>query len=199
MKLFFKFFHLSICLITILSCNSSKDYDGNTYKTITVDKQVWMAENLDVSHYRNGDIIPQIQDPLEWSKLSSGAWCYFENKEANGKTYGKLYNWFAVMDSRGLAPQGWHVPGDAEWKMLTDVIGGEFASGTKLKSKKGWKDNGNGTDDLGFNGLPGGFAGLTVYSFIRVRMPSGGAPLKVLLIKLFIVLLQTTAAGWRSL
>lgn len=84
-----------------------------------------MAENLAVSRYRNGDEIPQVQDAAEWNRLTTGAWCYYENNSANGVTYGKLYNWYAVNDPRGLAPEGWHVPSDNEWQMLVEKTGGE--------------------------------------------------------------------------
>ena len=119
--------------------------------------QTWTTKNLDVTKYRNGDAIPQVQDKNAWAKLKTGAWCYYENKTANGTTYGKLYNWFAVNDTRGLAPKGYHIPTDAEWTILTDNLGDE--AGTKMKSSSGWKYNGNGTNTGGFAGLPGGFRG----------------------------------------
>ena len=89
-----------------------------------------------------------------WANLTTGAWCYYENKTAKGTTYGKLYNWFAVNDTRGLAPKGYHIPTDAEWTILTDNLGEE--AGTKMKSTSGWDNNGNGTNTSGFAGLPGG-------------------------------------------
>ena len=119
--------------------------------------QTWTTKNLDVTKYRNGDAIPQVQDKNAWAKLKTGAWCYYENKTAKGTTYGKLYNWFAVNDTRGLAPKGYHIPTDAEWTILTDNLGDE--AGTKMKSSSGWKYNGNGTNTGGFAGLPGGFRG----------------------------------------
>jgi uncharacterized protein (TIGR02145 family) len=84
-----------------------------------------MRENLDVVTYRNGDIIPQVTDPSLWSSLTTGAWCYYNNDANNGGIYGKLYNWYAVNDPRGLAPEGWHVPTDEEWETLTNKLGGE--------------------------------------------------------------------------
>ena len=122
---------------------------------VTIGTQVWTAKNLDVTKYRNGDAIPQVQDKNAWAKLKTGAWCYYENKTAKGTTYGKLYNWFAVNDTRGLAPKGYHIPTDAEWTILTDNLGEE--AGTKMKSTSGWDNNGNGTNTSGFAGLPGGF------------------------------------------
>jgi uncharacterized protein (TIGR02145 family) len=133
------------------------DKDGNTYKTIIIGTQKWSSENLNVEHYRNGDPIPQVQDADKWSNLKTGAWCYYDNKTSNGKIYGKLYNWYAVNDSRGLAPEGWHVPSDAEWTKLTDYLGGEEIAGEKMKSTSGWNENGNGTNSSGFTAFPGGF------------------------------------------
>lgn len=90
--------------------SSVKDIDGNIYNTMIIGYQEWMTENLNVSHYRNGDIIPQVQNQIEWDRLKTGAWCYYDNNPENGKRYGKLYNWYAVNDPRGLSPEGWHVP-----------------------------------------------------------------------------------------
>ncbi|WP_223294129.1 fibrobacter succinogenes major paralogous domain-containing protein [Chlorobium limicola] len=127
-------------------------------KTLSIGTQVWMAENLAVSRYRNGDEIPQVQDAAEWNRLTTGAWCYYENNSANGVTYGKLYNWYAVNDPRGLAPEGWHVPSDNEWQMLVEKTGGEKASGTKLKSTLLWKEPLVGADNsTGFTAIPAGY------------------------------------------
>ena len=122
---------------------------------IKIGTQTWTTKNLDVTKYRNGDAIPQVQDKNAWAKLKTGAWCYYENNTANGTTYGKLYNWYAVNDKRGLAPKGYHIPTDAEWTILTDNLGEE--AGTKMKSTSGWDNNGNGTNTSGFAGLPGGY------------------------------------------
>ena len=84
-------------------------------QTVVVGTQTWSAQNLDVTTYKNGDAIPQVQDAEAWKNLTTGAWCYYENKTSYGTTYGKLYNWYAVTDARGLAPQGFHVPTDADW------------------------------------------------------------------------------------
>ena len=124
---------------------------------IKIGDQTWTSKNLDLETYRNGDVIPQVQDATEWANLSTGAWCYYENESANGTTYGKLYNWYAVNDPRGLAPKGYHIPTDAEWTRLTDYLGGEVGAGTEMKSTTGWDENGNGTNSSGFVGLPGGF------------------------------------------
>jgi len=128
-------------------------------QTVTIGTQVWMTKNLDVSTFRNGDPIPQAKTDEEWVKAGDNkqpAWCYYENDPANGAKYGKLYNWYAVSDSRGLAPVGYHVPSDAEWEKLVDYLGGEGKAGDKMKSKQGWAEDGNGTNSSGFSGLPGG-------------------------------------------
>ena len=96
-----------------------------------------------------------MQDANAWANLRTGAWCYYENETANGSSYGKLYNWYAVNDPRGLAPKGYHIPSNAEWTKLSDNLGDE--AGTKMKSSSGWKNNGNGNNTSGFAGLPGGY------------------------------------------
>ncbi len=127
-------------------------------QTVTIGTQAWTTKNLDVATYRNGDVIPQVQDQNAWASLSTGAWCYFNNDGSNGTKYGKLYNWYAVNDPRGLAPAGFHIPSDAEWTILTDYLGGT-APCTKMKSSTGWDFNGNGTNSSGFAGFPGGYRG----------------------------------------
>ena len=113
-------------------------------QTITIGTQVWMTKNLDVATFRNGDPIPQAKTNEEWEKAGENkqpAWCYYENDPANGAKYGKLYNWYAVNDSRGLAPVGYHIPSDEEWTKLTDFLGGEGVAGSNTSA---------------FSGLPGG-------------------------------------------
>ena len=124
---------------------------------VTIGTQTWTTKNLEVTKYRNGDAIPQVQDNYAWAKLKTGAWCYYQNKTANGTKYGKLYNWYAVNDPRGLAPKGYHIPTDAEWTILTNYLGGDDKAGSEMKSTSGWEDNGNGTNTSGFEGLPGGY------------------------------------------
>ena len=120
-----------------------------------------MVENLNVTTYQNGDPIPQVQDKTKWMQLKTGAWCYYENKTENGKIYGKLYNWFAITDPRGLAPKDWHIPTELEWtNLVMEVTSDEknsYLSGERLKSVNGWKQNGNGTDRNGFSAQPAGF------------------------------------------
>ena len=99
------------------------DYDGNVYQTVLIGDQCWMMENLKVTHYRNGDPIPHVTDGEIWSGLTSGAYCHYDNDEGNVSTYGRLYNWYAVEDSRNIAPDGWHVPTDTEWKQQEMYLG----------------------------------------------------------------------------
>jgi len=128
--------------------------------TIRIGAQDWMTKNLNVSTFRNGDVIPQAKSTEEWEafwETEEPAWCYYENDPANGEKYGKLYNWYAVRDSRGLAPRGFHVPSDGEWTVLTDYLGGADIAGYKMKTKSGWYLDGTSTNSSGFSGLPGGY------------------------------------------
>ena len=99
---------------------------GLEVKTVEIGNQVWMAKNLNVDHFRNGDPIPEARTNEEWIEAGENeqpAWCYYDNDPAYGKLYGKLYNWYAVDDSRGLAPEGWHVPRNSEWRELEEYVG----------------------------------------------------------------------------
>ena len=133
-----------------------------TSSSVKIGEQEWMRENLNLDHFQNGDIIPEAKTAEEWKKAGNNkepAWCYYDNNSLNGEKYGKLYNFYAVIDPRGLAPNGWHVPTDAEWTLLTDYLsanGNEGKEGDALKSKSGWISDGNGTDAYGWLGLPGG-------------------------------------------
>jgi uncharacterized protein (TIGR02145 family) len=141
---------------------------GEEFKTVKIGNQIWMAENLNVDHYANGDPIPEVKDYNQWSKLNSGAWCYYDNDIANRKVYGKLYNWYAVKDSRGLCPAGWHVPSDDDWTTLENYLGGREVAGGKMKAITGWKSPNTGaSNQSGFQGFPGGFRNqLGSYNFI---------------------------------
>jgi uncharacterized protein (TIGR02145 family) len=128
--------------------------------TVVIGTQQWMEKNLDVMTYRNGDVIPQVTDATEWAGLTTGAWCYYNNDPLNGAIYGKLYNWYAVNDPRGLAPQGWHIPTYNEWTTLSTLLGGDAAAGGKMKTTGTtiWTTpNTSATNESGFAGLPGGF------------------------------------------
>ena len=139
------------------------DIEGNNYKTVKIGDQIWMAENLNTSTFRNGDAIPEAASAEEWvfaSENQQPAWCWHpidtaENVITPSKC-GKLYNWYAVNDPRGLAPKGWKIPSDDEWSKLSNFLGGESNAGKKLKSTNGWLDGGNGTNESEFNGQPWG-------------------------------------------
>ena len=128
--------------------------------SVTICNQVWMQKNLDVSTYRNGDVIPQVTDANQWAGLTTGAWCWYDNDSATyASTYGKLYNWYAVNDARGLAPTGWHVPSKTEWLTLSICLGGDAVAGFKMKEAGAvhWINaNTNNNNSSGFTGLPGG-------------------------------------------
>jgi uncharacterized protein (TIGR02145 family) len=131
----------------------------NTCTEIQIGNQIWMCKNLDVDHYRNGDSIPEVRDLNEWHQSKTGAWCYFLNDSSNGEIYGRLYNWFAVNDPRGLAPEGWHIPSDSEWVELEHFLGGSGIAGGKMKVKGNihWHSPNRGaTNESGFSALPGG-------------------------------------------
>lgn len=149
-----------ILSLSILSCDDSTptkadtsvtDIDGNTYQTITIGSQIWMKENLRVSKYKNGDQIQNVSDITNWGILTTGAFIYYNNESANDKSLGKLYNWMAANDSRGICPSGWHLPSDSEWTILTNTLGGEAVAGKKMKL--GW---GSGSNESGFSALSSG-------------------------------------------
>jgi len=147
------------------------DIDGNSYTSITtICGQTWSAKNLNVSHYRNGDVIPQVTDPAQWANLNYGAWCWYNNDAStNGATYGKLYNWYAVNDPRGLTPIGWHIPSDLEWNNLikcldsssdTTIMGVQNAllgGSIKEAGLLHWLSPNTGATNIsGITGIPGG-------------------------------------------
>jgi len=128
--------------------------------TVLIGTQRWMDKNLDVVTYRNGDIIPQVTDRATWATLTTGAWCYYNNDPANDEVYGKLYNWHAVNDPRGLAPVGFHIPTTTEWSTLVTSLGGASVAGGKMKTTgiTNWNSPNTGaTNESGFKALPGGF------------------------------------------
>ena len=174
--------------------------DGYNYSVVQIGDQCWFAENLRTTTYLNGDVIPAGLTDGDWSSTTSGATAvygeddgcdnYSPDIDACDETqslaeYGRLYNWYAVDDARGLCPSGWHVPTDEEWTDLEDFISAQGFSGTEgtaLKSTYGWSNSGNGTDDFGFSALPGGLRnGSSGYSDVAgdygywwSSSPSGG-------------------------
>ncbi len=148
-----KLFLIAAVVTLIYACEKKQA------KTVVIGNQEWMTENLNVVTFRNGDPIPQAATDEEWKNASANkqpAWCYYNNDSANGEKYGKLYNWYAVNDPRGMAPEGWRVPKNSEWNELTAILGGITQAGRKMKSSDGWKENGNGKNNSGFSALPGG-------------------------------------------
>jgi len=139
--------------------NSVIDKRNNkNYKTNKIGTQTWICENIDVSTFRNGDPIPEANSEEEWEKAGEEKRpmsCYYNFDSTNGEKYGKLYNWYAVNDSRGLAPEGFHIPSDTEWDQLVKYLGKD--SGTKMKVNKGWKNFGSGSNESGFSALPAGY------------------------------------------
>ena len=146
--------------MTASSCEKKADNSGNAtvYESVIIGTQVWMLKNLNVTKYRNGDAIPNITDTTQWCNLTTGAYCNYDNFSTNADTYGRLYNWYAVNDSRNIAPMGWHVATDAEWKTLSNYMGGEGVAGSKLKEAgtNHWSTLNTGTNESGFTALPGG-------------------------------------------
>lgn len=172
MKLFLIYYFLLIFFIS--SCNDNPaesekidpttgtvmDIDGNVYQTIKIGNQWWMAENLKAIRYRNGEALPNVTGNSNWDNLSTGAYCNYDNNITYVETYGRLYNGYAVNDSRNIAPVGWHIPSDAEWQILVDFLGGTSVAGGKLKEADTthWNSpNTDATNESGFSALPGGW------------------------------------------
>ena len=153
-------------------CGDPLEYQDYDYATVLIGEQCWFAENLRNENYENGDAIPSNLNDSEWASTNSGATavygegsssCYTDTPDGDACDeawslieYGRLYNWYAVDDARGLCPSGWHVPTDEEWTVVTDVLGGELVAGGQMKTTYGWYNGGNGTNSSGFSGLPGG-------------------------------------------
>lgn len=161
-----------IVLFVFILCNN---VFGQKIKEVKIGSQVWMGENLNVDHFSNGDQIPEAKTFDEWAyytQAKKAAWCYYDFDVAKGVIYGKLYNWFAIKDSRGLAISGWHIPSDDEWTELTDFLGGYDIAAEKLMAKKGWDkyDKGIGKNTSGFTALPGGLKGNYADRFLDLEI-----------------------------
>ncbi|MFZ4398499.1 MAG: fibrobacter succinogenes major paralogous domain-containing protein [Bacteroidales bacterium] len=133
-----------------------KDYDGNLYDTIHIGSQVWLKQNLKTTHYLNGDPIAKVTDGSQWSNLSTGAYCSYNNDDSYVNTYGLLYNYFAVSDSRKIAPIGWHVSTYSEWSTLYSFLSGN-ANPLKEEGTTHWNTSTGATNSTGFTALPGGY------------------------------------------
>lgn len=154
-----------------VSDSTVTDIDGNTYKIIKIGNQWWMTENLKVTHFSNGEAIINVTDNTEWINLSTGAYCNYDNNSSNVASYGRLYNWYAVNNSRNIAPAGWHVPTDEECKELEKYLGMSQSDadntgwrgtdeGGKMKEEgtTHWQNPNTGaTNSSGFSALPGGY------------------------------------------
>jgi uncharacterized protein (TIGR02145 family) len=132
-------------------------YHGESYPVVTIGAQCWFKKNLNTALYRTGEAILLLEDNAEWAASSQGAWSNNNNDGSNGATHGKLYNFYAVSDSRALCPSGWHVPTDGEWSVLENALGGSSVAGTALKSSASDSPPWDGTNTSGFSALPGGF------------------------------------------
>lgn len=146
---------------SIIKSIEKKSYENvnENISEIRIGNQIWSTKNLDVTTFRNGDPILEAKSNLDWEvagRNQQPAWCYYDNDPNNGEKYGKLYNWYAIIDERGLVPRGWHVPTISEWDRLVDFLGGDQIAGKKMKNIDGWDENGNGSNESGFSGLPGG-------------------------------------------
>ena len=159
---------LFITSILVFGCSKNeqviinKPFSTQESSTIRIGNHIWSKKNLDVVIYRNGDTIPQVTDSTEWTNLTTGAWCYYNNDPRTGEIYGKLYNWYAVNDPRGLAPEGYRIPSETDIIKLIEYLGGDTIAGSKLKESglSHWKyKNDFGTDNFNFRGLPGGIRG----------------------------------------
>jgi len=158
--------------------NTVTDIDGNVYHTVTIGTQVWMVENLKTTRYRDGSAIPKINDSATWSNLTTGAYCDYSNIPGNSTTYGRLYNWYVINDSRNIAPAGWHVPTDGEWDIMekyldntvdttaTGLAGTDIGGKLKETGTTHWASPNTGaTNSSGFTALPGGFRSGVFFGF----------------------------------
>lgn len=155
-----------VSVMMVTSCGGGVSNEASTSNEVSIGEQVWMNENLNADKFRNGDPIPHAKTNEEWEKAGKNgqpAWCYYDNNPDHEDRYGKLYNWYAVNDPRGLAPEGWKIPSDEDWSRLTDFLGGQIVASEKMKFTDFWADKdgkpGHGTNESGFSGLPGGARG----------------------------------------
>ncbi|MBN2174881.1 MAG: fibrobacter succinogenes major paralogous domain-containing protein [Bacteroidales bacterium] len=145
--------------LTGLQAQTVQDIDGNVYKTVTIDAQVWMAGNLKTTRYNDGTAIPFVTNDTTWSEVVTPAYCWYDNDTLTNKnTYGALYNWYTVSTAK-LCPTGWHIPSDTEWTVLIEFLGGTLVAGGLLMETgtTHWPSpNIFATNESGFTALPGG-------------------------------------------
>ncbi|MFC2152441.1 FISUMP domain-containing protein [Bacteroidota bacterium] len=170
----------SVCKENIITVDQPQtgtltDIEGNVYNTIKISEQWWMAENITVTKYNDGNEIPLIDNNVDWSNLPTPGYCYYDDDISYKELYGVLYNWY-VVETNKLCPEGWHVPSNEEWVTLELTLGMDTSvvndigyrgtdEGDKLKSSSGWFNNGNGTNESGFKALPGGYRNSATGSF----------------------------------
>ena len=166
MKNLFPVLVLIICAFSLCCCEkddnnplSVTDIDGNTYNVVIIGDQIWMAENLKVTHYSKGDEIPFVEDGNDWITLTSGAYSRFRNDDSLVSVYGLHYNWHCVNDTRNICPAGWHVPSNKEWRDMIFYLGGDSIAGGKIKETgyEHWENNEAATNSSGFTMLPAGY------------------------------------------
>lgn len=164
-----KFITASFLILLMVSASFGQGIDK-----VKIGDQIWIKKNLNVNVFRNGDVIPEARTTEEWLKAGqegTPAWCYYENRPENGEKYGKFYNWYAVSDSRQLAPEGWHVATNEEWQTLVDYYGGQDVAGGNMKETgtEHWNSPNTGaTNEHGFSALPGGHRD-TYGNFFNIR------------------------------
>ena len=138
------------------------DISGNRYEVAVIGDQTWISSNLGTGHFRNGDQIPLITAEEEWEEAglsAKPACCYYRNDGTLAKEFGRLYNWYAVADPRGILPEGWRIPTSADWNRLMELVGGAHLAGRRLKDRQGWSNTGGGNNESGFAARPGGGRG----------------------------------------
>jgi uncharacterized protein (TIGR02145 family) len=159
---------ISIFILSFLGSTAENPKNKSTFQafpndiqSVAIKNQVWMKANLSIDSYRNGESIPEAKSEAEWLKFAEekqGCWSYPEYKSSNNGL-GRIYNYYAASDPRGLIPAGWHIPSQSEWNELLNTLGGAEKAGKQLKSKSGWNDDNNGSDKSGFNARPAGSFG----------------------------------------
>ena len=146
-------------IVTFVYDRAAKNVVKSVSQTVTIGSQVWAAKNLDVTSFRNGDPIYESKTPEQWEAYGlkgQPTWCYANYDPANKETYGLLYNFYAVKDTRGLAPEGWHIPTIKEVHKLLDYLGGPEVARDKMRTTENWRFKNNGNNSSGFNGIPSG-------------------------------------------